>query len=257
MAADRSGRLERDGGRRVAFVTGGSRGIGRAIALGLAEDGFDVAIAYAGNEAAAAETVEALGAAGATARAYRCDVADAEQTKATAKEVLADFGGVWAVVNNAGVTRDGLLVRMSDDDFDRVVDVNLRGAFHVTRAFARQLMRQRGGRVVNMASIVGLSGNAGQANYAASKAGLVGLTKSCARELAPRGVTVNAVAPGFVETDMTAVLSDEVRDRYAREIPLGRMASPEEVAAVVRFLASDSAGYVTGEVIRVDGGMAM
>lgn len=257
MPASKTGTIERDENRRVAFVTGGSRGIGRAVAEGLARDGFDVAIAYAGNEQAAAETVSACEAAGATARAYRVDVADSAQVDATAKQMLSDFGSVWAVVNDAGVTRDGLFMRMSDEDFDRVIDVNLRGAFHVTRAFTRSLMRQKGGRVVNMASVVGLSGNAGQANYAASKAGLIGLTKSCARELAPRGITVNAVAPGFVETAMTAGLSDELRDQYAHQIPLGRMASPEEVAAVVRFLVSDAAGYVTGEVIRVDGGMAM
>lgn len=255
--ATSSATIERDQSRRVAFVTGGSRGIGRAIAEGLAEDGFDVAIAYAGNAAAADETVAALEAAGATARAYQCDVSDSAQVDAVSKQVLSDFGSVWAVVNDAGITRDGLLMRMKDEDFDRVIDVNLRGAFHVTRAFSRSLMRQKGGRIVNMASIVGLSGNAGQANYAASKAGLVGLTKSCARELAPRGITVNAVAPGFVETDMTAKLSDAIREQYAKQIPLGRMASAQEVAAVVRFLASDAAGYVTGEVIRVDGGMAM
>ena len=255
--AEKTGALERDASRRVALVTGGSRGIGRAIAEGLAADGMDVAVVYAGNEAAAAEAVAACEAAGACARAYRCDVSSPDEAKATVEAVLADFGSVWALVNNAGVTRDGLLVRMKDEDFDRVIAVNLKGAFNTTRALARTFMRQRGGRIVNMASVVGIMGNAGQANYAASKAGLIGLTKSVARELAPRGVTVNAIAPGFVETDMTAVLSDEVRAGYEKEIPLGRLASADEVAAVARFLVSDAAAYVTGEVIRVDGGMAM
>lgn len=247
----------RDGKRRVALVTGASRGIGRAVAEGLAADGFDLALVYAGNGEAAAQAVAACERAGATACAYRCDVSNAEQVKATVDAVLSDFGQVWALVNNAGVTRDGLLARMKDEDFARVLDVNLVGAFNMTRSLTRAFMRQRGGRVVNMSSVVGLMGNAGQANYAASKAGLIGLTKSVARELAGRGVTVNAVAPGFVRTDMTAGLPDEVVARYEGQIPLGRLADPAEVAAVVRFLVSDAAAYVTGEVVRVDGGMAM
>lgn len=257
MPSSKEGLLSRDASRRVALVTGASRGIGRAVAEGLAADGFDLALVYAGNAEAAAEAVAACEAAGATARAYRCDVASADEVKATVGAVLDDFGAVWALVNNAGVTRDGLLVRMKDEDFERVVGVNLTGAFNMTRALTRAFMRQRGGRVVNMSSVVGLMGNAGQANYAASKAGLIGLTKSVARELAPRGVTVNAVAPGFVRTDMTAALPEQVVERYEGQIPLGRLAGPSEVAAVVRFLVSNAAAYVTGEVVRVDGGMAM
>lgn len=255
--ADKEGTLARDASRRVALVTGASRGIGRAVASGLAADGFDLALVYAGNADAAADAVAACEAAGATARAYRCDVSNTDEVKATVDAVLADFGSVWALVNNAGITRDTLLARMKDEDFARVLDVNLTGAFNMMRALTRPLMRQRGGRIVSMSSVVGLMGNAGQANYAASKAGLIGLTKSVARELAPRGVTVNAVAPGFVRTDMTAVLPEQVVERYEGQIPLGRLADPEEVAGVVRFLVSDAAAYVTGEVIRVDGGMAM
>ena len=246
-----NGALERNDSRRVALVTGGSRGIGRACAVGLAEDGFDIAVVYAGSVDAACETCEACEAAGAAARAYQCDV------NACVEAVLNDFGPIWALVNNAGITRDGLLMRMGDDAFDRVLDVNLKGTFNTTRALTKTFMRQRGGCGVNMSSVVGLMGNAGQANYAASKAGVIGLTKAVARELAPRGVRVNAVAPGFVETDMTAKLSDKVRAACEEQIPLRRMARPEEVAGVVRFLASDAAAYITGEVVRVDGGMAM
>ena len=226
------GALERDGSRRVALVTGGSRGIGRACAVGLAEDGYDVAVVYAGSVDAARKTCEACEKAGATARAYQCDVADPDAVNACVEAVLSDFGSIWALVNNAGT-------------------------FNTTRALTKTFMRQRGGCVINMSSVVGLMGNAGQANYAASKAGVIGLTKAVARELAPRGVRVNAVAPGFVETDMTAKLSDKVRVTCEEQIPLKRMARPEEVAGVVRFLASDAAAYITGEVVRVDGGMAM
>ena len=247
-----NGALERNDSRRVALVTGGSRGIGRACAVGLAEDGYDIAVVYAGSVDAARETCEACEKAGATARAYQCDVADPDAVNACVEAVLSDFGSIWALVNNAG-----LLMRMGDDAFDRVLDVNLKGTFNTTRALTKTFMRQRGGCVINMSSVVGLMGNAGQANYAASKAGVIGLTKAVARELAPRGVRVNAVAPGFVETDMTAKLSDKVRVTCEEQIPLKRMARPEEVAGVVRFLASDAAAYITGEVVRVDGGMAM
>lgn len=243
--------------RRCALVTGGSRGIGRAISIALARAGFDIAIVYAGNDEAANETAEAVRAQGAMARTYRCDVSSSEEATATANQVLADFGGVWTLVNNAGITRDGLVARMKEGDFDRVIDVNLKGTYNMVRALTRTFMRQRGGRIINMSSIVGVHGNAGQVNYAASKAGIIGLTKSIAQELASRNVTANVVAPGFVETDMTAALSDEVRASYAREIPLGRMATADEIASAVAFLASDDAAYITGIVLGVDGGMGM
>ena len=240
MAEAKTGTLERDASRRVALVTGGSRGIGRATALELAKGGYDVAIVYAGNEAAAEECVSLLKEAGATAKAYRCNVADADEANATAKQVQEDFGSVWALVNDAGITRDTLLARMKDEDFDAVIDVNLKGAFHMIRALMRGFVRQKGGRIVNVASVVGLSGNIGQANYAASKAGLC-----------------NAVAPGFIETAMTEKLPEATRASYEAQIPLKRLGTADEVAQVIAFLASDAASYVTGETIRIDGGLCM
>lgn len=230
-----NGALERNDSRRVALVTGGSRGIGRACATGLAEDGFDIAVVYAGSVDAARETCEACEAAGAAARAYQCDVADPAAVNACVEAVLNDFGSIWALVNNAGITRDGLLMRMGDDAFDRVLDVNLKGTFNMTRALTKTFMRQRGGCVVNMSSVVGLMGNAGQANYAASKAGVIGLTKAVARELAPRGVRVNAVAPGFVETDMTAKLSERCVRQPRSRFPLSAWRAPRKWPAWCAF----------------------
>lgn len=243
--------------RKVAVVTGGSRGLGRAIAIRLAKDGADVAILYAGNEAAAKETVEAVKALGREARAYRCDVSDSAQVKEATDGILEVFGQVDILVNNAGITRDGLLLRMSEENFDAVLDTNLKGAFLMTKAFYGHMMRRRTGRIINISSVAGLTGNPGQANYSSAKAGLIGLTKTTAKELAARGVTCNAIAPGFIETDMTASLSGAVVEAAMASIPMKHMGSPEDVAAAAAFLASDAAGYITGEVIRVDGGLSM
>ena len=242
---------------KTAVVTGGSRGIGRAICLKLAGQGANIVLNFAGNEAAAEETRSQCEALGVRAIAVKGDVAEAEACNALIDQAVKEFGGMDILVCNAGVTRDNLLMRMSDEEFQKVIDTNLKGTFHCMRAAIRPMMKKRRGRIISISSVVGLMGNAGQANYAASKAGVIGLTKAVARELAPRGVRANAVAPGFVETDMTAKLSEKVRTATEEQIPLKRMARPEEVAGVVRFLASDAAAYITGEVVRVDGGMAM
>lgn len=242
---------------KVAIVTGGSRGIGRAICLELAAGGAAVALCYAGNAAAAQETVEACQALHARAMAICCDVADEAQVAAMMSTVLENFGRVDLLVNNAGITRDGLLMAMSAENFDSVIQTNLRGAFLCMRAVTRPMMRQRYGRIVNISSVVGLRGNAGQVNYAASKAGLIGMTKSMAKELATRGITVNAVAPGFIHTDMTAAMTEKAKEATLASIPAARLGTPEEVARAVAFLCSDSAAYITGQVLAVDGGMSM
>ncbi|MDB7815603.1 3-oxoacyl-[acyl-carrier-protein] reductase [Intestinimonas butyriciproducens] len=242
---------------KAALVTGGSRGIGRAVCLELARRGACVAVNYAGNAAAAEETVESCKAMGVDAFFVQADVADAAACDAMVKEVLSRFGRLDILVNNAGITRDGLMPMLKDADWDAVLDANLKGAFHCMRAAYRPMMKQKYGRVVNLSSIVGLRGNAGQANYAASKAGLIGLTKSMAKELAGRNVTVNAVAPGFIDTDMTAALPEKARESMLASIPMGRLGQGEDVAKAVAFFAGDGAGYVTGQVLCVDGGMAV
>ena len=242
---------------KVAVVTGASRGIGRAIALRLAQEKAAVVINYNGSREKAEEVVQEIEAAGGTACAIQCDVSDFSACEAFFKEVTERYGRVDILVNNAGVTRDGLLMKMSEEDFDKVVDTNLKGTFNCIRFVARQMIKQRGGRIINMASVSGVMGNAGQANYSASKAGVIGLTKSVARELASRGITVNAVAPGFINTEMTAVLSDKVKEGAVTQIPLGTFGETEDIANAVAFLASDGARYITGQVLSVDGGMSM
>ena len=240
-----------------ALVTGASRGIGRAIALELARQGANVAIVYAGNEQKAKEVQEEIQAMGRKAEIYRCNVADFEAAKGLVDQVVEDFGGLDILVNNAGIVKDGMVLSMKEEDFDQVVDINLKGAFNLIKHTYSHFMRKRAGRIVNITSVVGLNGNAGQANYSSSKAGLIGLTKSVAKELGARGVTCNAVAPGYINTEMTEVLSDKVKDAMKTLIPMRKPGEPEDVAKAVAFLASDSARYITGEVLRVDGGMAM
>lgn len=240
---------------KTALVTGASRGIGRAIALRLAEDGANVAVIYAGSADKAEAVVNEITALGVNAKAYRCNVADSAAVNETVKAVTNDLGKIDILVNNAGITRDGLMLRMKDEDFDAVLDTNLKGAFNMIRACYSGFIRKKSGRIINISSVSGIMGNAGQANYSASKAGVIGLTKSVARELASCGITCNAVAPGFIQTDMTENLGDN--NPLLNSIPLGRMGKPEDIAAAVAFLASDSAAYITGEVLKVDGGLAI
>ena len=242
---------------KVAVVTGGSRGIGRAIALALGGAGARVAVTCTQQRGAAEEVIAALKAMGSEGRVYQFDVADFEAVSQAFDQIVADFGGLDVLVSNAGVTRDQLLVRMKPAEWDVVLQTNLTGTFNCSRAAARTMLRQRSGRIVNITSVAGLTGNPGQTNYAASKAGIVGFTKALAKELAPRNVTVNAVAPGFIETDMTQVLPESQRQAVLQQIPAARFGVPEDVAACVLFLSSERAQYITGEVIRVSGGLAI
>jgi 3-oxoacyl-[acyl-carrier protein] reductase len=243
---------------KTALVTGASRGIGRSIAVALARGKARVAINYAGNQAAAEESLRLVREAGSPdARLFQFDVADAVAAGKAVDEVVSSMGGLHILVNNAGVALDQLVMRLKDEDWQRQLDVNLTGAFHLIRAAARPMMKARGGAIVNLTSVVGEMGNAGQAAYAATKAGLIGLTKSVARELASRNVRVNAVSPGYIDTDMTAALPEAAKQKMAEMIPLGRLGSPDDVAAAVAWLCSDQASYVTGEVLRVNGGMHM
>lgn len=242
---------------KIAVVTGASRGIGKAIAMKFAQLGATVVINYNGSAQKAEEVKQSIIADGGRAVIKQCNVADYDACEAFIKEVIDQFGRIDILVNNAGITKDGLIMRMSEEDFTSVVDVNLKGTFHCIRFASRQMMKQRSGRIINMSSVVGISGNAGQINYAASKAGVIGMTKSAAKELASRGITVNAIAPGYIETDMTSVLSDKVKEETMKQIPLGRLGQTGDIAAAVAFLASDEAGYITGQVLAVDGGMAI
>lgn len=243
--------------RRIALVTGASRGIGAAVAKMLAADGYFVIVNYNGSAQRAQEVVAQIVSAGNEAVALQCDVSDFDACGELIARITADYGRLDVLVNNAGITRDGLLMRMSETDFDAVIDTNLKGAFHTIRHASRQFLKQRSGRIINIASVSGLLGNAGQANYAASKAGVIGLTKSVARELASRQITVNAVAPGFIATEMVDAMTDSAKAAMTDHIPFGRIGEPEEVADVVAFLASDAARYVTGQIIAVDGGMSI
>ena len=244
-------------GKRVALVTGASRGIGRAIALRLAAEGCYVVINYNGSKEKAEEVQQEILQAGGQAHIYQCNVADFQACGEMFKDTISKMGHLDIPVNNAGITKDGLLMGMSEEDFSKVVDTNLKGTFYCIRHAVRTMIKQKKGRIINLSSIVGISGNAGQANYAASKAGVIGLTKSAAKELASRGITVNAIAPGFICTDMTQVLPEQVKEKIWAQIPMGGFGDPQDVAAAAAFFASEEAGYITGQVLMVDGGMAM
>ena len=240
---------------RIALVTGGSRGIGRSIAERLAKEGCYVVINYVSNEEAARQVLSAIEDAGGKGQIAPFDVSDFDATQKAVEEIVEELGGLHILINNAGITQDTLMLRMKEEDWTNVISVNLNGVFNCTKAVTRIMMKQRYGRIINLSSVVGEMGNSGQTNYAASKAGIIGFTKAAAREMAPRSVTVNAVSPGFIETDITRALTEEIRKDYIERIPLGRFGSPEDITGVVAFLASDEASYITGEVIRVNGGI--
>lgn len=240
-----------------ALVTGAGRGIGKAIALELVAKGAFVIVNYNGSKEAAEQTVAEIKAAGGDAIAYQCSVSDYEACGAMITALIKEYAHIDILVNNAGITRDGLLMKMSEEDFDEVINTNLKGCFNTIRHMSRYFLKQRAGKIINISSVSGILGNAGQANYSASKAGVIGLTKAVARELASRGINVNAVAPGFVETDMTDALSDSVKENLKSQIPLGKIGHPQDIAKAVAFLASPDANYITGQVLSVDGGMAI
>ncbi|HGO1493912.1 TPA: 3-oxoacyl-[acyl-carrier-protein] reductase [Staphylococcus aureus] len=242
---------------KSALVTGASRGIGRSIALQLAEEGYNVAVNYAGSKEKAEAVVEEIKAKGVDSFAIQANVADADEVKAMIKEVVSQFGSLDVLVNNAGITRDNLLMRMKEQEWDDVIDTNLKGVFNCIQKATPQMLRQRSGAIINLSSVVGAVGNPGQANYVATKAGVIGLTKSAARELASRGITVNAVAPGFIVSDMTDALSDELKEQMLTQIPLARFGQDTDIANTIAFLASDKAKYITGQTIHVNGGMYM
>lgn len=240
---------------KIVLVTGAGRGIGASIAKRFASEGAEVIVNYSGNDETAQKTVDEITATGGQAQKYKCSVNDSESVKVMIDEIIKKFGRIDILVNNAGITKDGLMLRMTDEDFDRVIDVNLKGTFNCTKYVSKYMLKQKSGKIINISSVVGLSGNAGQVNYSASKAGIIGITKSAAKELSSRGITVNAVAPGYVDTDMTKVLSDNIRNEILKNIPLQRMGNVEDISNCVAFLASEDASYITGQVISVDGGM--